>query len=753
MSSAVTQVQQQSSLPSALERDAEVEATRNRGLLAATVDSIQRADVPQLAALQRVLQHGDTLGRWETPEAWIPPGRRQRTLVSIDLRRRIAHFLPQHLKHLASDTSHPAGSSIAERLDEAVLVLTRYLVLLRLGPVGLGRKGNLRSLDPTSVLFVGYGPGPTMLALAIASSLDGTGQPVGDNASLSSLRLGDLAHLSRNQRTDVLEECRRMRMLADRGLWADAPSLQPDSTATAMTGAPRYTEEPQKLNSHLPLPDDYVSAMGRRSLWLMRVLGPNLLAIGSAMADLWSTTSVEDWSAETIRDKRRAGISKLLSAHRWLDQEGRTFDRPPFHISLPEQSGFAISKGGGEANGDLRWPPTSYRDVMALLGTVQMAHYFIAGISIGARKSEALGLQRGCVVRSVDGRPYANGKTYKLVQRHEGEWRDWQLPEAAVDALAQQARLAEVAERIAFLTPTQTTPGATSNTGSHHLWGQVSAANQSDATKPLSDVNKALLAYARTLDLDSTPGGQTLRPHRFRKTLARLVALALTQAPKLLMEVFGHKSIEMTLYYILTDKDLRAEIETVSRELRVMRAKEVVERMVEADLASQGADSANLGGYGGLAAVSLHNAIGVHRERVHRRGDQWGANNVMELAELLTLQGKAWEQVRPGVLCTKFPGEAGPCNKSKGRPEPSKCQSTCGHRLEEAFLREDVDGSIRDALAAYETAVADEESLTAAHWAAQVRAHVPRFADLQAKWMVNPTVRALVGNENSKVTA
>ena len=159
------------------------------------------------------------------------------------------------------------------------------------------------------------------------------------------------------------------------------------------------------------------------------------------------------------------------------------------------------------------------------------------------------------------------------------------------------------------------------------------------------------------------------------------------------------------------------------------------------------------GGYGGLAAVSLHNAIGVHRERVHRRGDQWGANNVMELAELLTLQGKSWEQVRPGVLCTKFPGEAGPCNKSKGRPEPSKCQSTCGHRLEEAFLREDVDGSIRDALAAYEAAVADEESLTAAHWAAQVRAHVPRFADLQAKWMVNPTVRALVGNENGKVTA
>lgn len=165
----------------------------------------------------------------------------------------------------------------------------------------------------------------------------------------------------------------------------------------------------------------------------------------------------------------------------------------------------------------------------------------------------------------------------------------------------------------------------------------------------------------------------------------------------------------MTLYYILSDKSLRAEIETVSRELRVMRAKEVIERMVEADLASQGTGSIDLGGYGGLAAVSLHNAIEVHRNRLHRRGEKLGANNVDELAELFTLQGKAWEQVRRGVLCTKFPGEAGPCSKSKGRPEPSKCQSSCTHRLEEAFLREDVDGAIRDSLAAYEMAIAEEE--------------------------------------------
>lgn len=735
-------------------RDAEIEATRNRGLLTAAVDTIQNADVEQLIALQRILQHGDTFGRWVTPEAWIPPGKRQRVLLSIDLRQRIVHFLPAHLQRLASDNglaSHPGSRPIGERIQEAVLVLTRYLVLLRMGPVGRGRKANLRSLEPSSVIAIAYSPAPIMLALAIAASLDTEGQPIADNASLSALRADDLAQLSKTQRTKVLDEWQRMLELADRGLWANVASLPPDSKATAMTGAPRYADEPRKVDSHLPLPDEYVSEMGRRSLWLMRTLGPNLLAIGSTIATIWSTTNEDGESAKVIRHRRRDEVSKLLSTHRWLDQDGREFDAPPFSLQLPKPVGFGISKDDSEVDGEARWPPTAYRDVKALLGTVQMAHYFIVSLSMGARQSEALDLQRDCVVRAADGRLFANGKTYKLVQRHEGEWRDWQLPEAAVEALVQQALLVETAERIAFIAPRQATAATLSSTSSH-LWAQISAANHSDATTPIGEINRTLQTYARTIGLSTEPGGQALRSHRFRKTLARLVALALTQAPKLLMDVFGHKSIEMTLYYILSDKSLRAEIETVSRELRVMRAKEVIERMVEADLASQGTGSVDLGGYGGLAAVSLHNAIGVHRDRVHRQGEQWGANNVEELAELLTLQGKAWEQVRRGVLCTKFPGEAGPCSKSKGRPEPSKCQSSCTHRLEEAFLREDVDGAIRDSLAAYETAIAEEESLTAAHWAAQVRAHVPRFPDLRAKWMLNETVRALVGNEQGKVT-
>ncbi len=325
--------------------------------------------------------------------------------------------------------------------------------------------------------------------------------------------------------------------------------------------------------------------------------------------------------------------------------------------------------------------------------------------------------------------------------------RDWFLPDAAVDAIEQQVRLVKAVERLGYLgisAAQAKSQDDTSTPGRQHLWAQLSPSPKSNAAKPLDELNQALRSYARALGMETAPGGQNLRSHRFRKTLARLVALALTQAPMILMDIFGHRCIEMTLYYILSDKDLRAEIETVFRELRVMRATEVVEKMVEADLAPNEIDSAELGGYGGLAAESIHNAIDTHRQRLHRAGSDWGAESAFELAELLTLQGEAWEQVRTGVICTKLPGEAGPCNKSKGRPEPSKCSSRCDHRLEETFLREDVDGAIGDCLTSYLKAIADEESLTAAHWAAQIRAHVPRFTDLQNKWMQNATVHALM---------
>lgn len=724
-----------------LDRDGQVAAARALALLRFSAEDIQTLTAQQVVELQASLRHGSQLGTWETPPAWLPAGTRAIHRKTADLRQRILDFLPN-----GSDPKTPA---FTRALDRAVLSLTRYLLLLRLGPSGLGRKGLNRSLDVTTISAIAHLQGAALYAKALSKYFDDSASidDVEGDALLSKLTDADLAEDSSYTGREARREGERMRMLADRGLWADAPILERQSRSAAMVGAPLSNPTPGRRDPHLPFPDDYLSAMAERSLWLMNVIAPNVLAVSERMIAIWAESTKFGWAWPTITSYRQNETREFLAQYVWRDQAGTEMTTLPFELRLPEELKFAALNPQEDQVGELRWPPRNYRDIKAVLCSVQMAHYFIVALSMGARASEALSLERKCVVYAADGRPYANGLTYKLVQSFEGEMRDWQLPAVAARAIEQQARLVALAEQISDAGQGRIRRAKLNEKNSalsQHLWGEISAGSSSDSSQPLRHINVYLKRFAITLGMSTAPGGQNIRSHRFRKTLARLVALAVTQAPKILMDVFGHKSIEMTLYYILTDKDLRADIETISRELRVMRAKDVVERMVEAQLKPSA--SPDLGGYGGLGAVSVSNAVGMYRDRVHRRGEDWGATRAYELAELLTMQGTAWEQVRPGVLCTKFPGEAGPCNKSKGRPEPSKCQSTCGHRLEEAFLREDVDASIADCVQNYEEANGSGEALMASHWAAQVRAHVNRFSDLKSKWLPHPTVQALFGN-------
>ncbi|MBW0169688.1 MAG: hypothetical protein KXJ61_05610 [Hydrogenophaga sp.] len=686
---------------------------------------IVSADVTSLVAAQTILQHGKVLGRWITPRRWCPfvtPAKRD-----VDVRARLIAAIPdESLRFIAEDVGN-------ERLLKlAVETLTRYLLILRMGPAGTGRKGNARSLDPGQVADCAYYIAPTLFALALVHWLRSKDVAPTAGGLLSVVTVDDLAHLSASLRESVLKEVRRMYALHHRGCWEDLPRIGNDLgqiTEVAGDAAPGLSE--RQRDSHLPLPDEYVSEMGQRSLWLMESLAPNLFAITQRILEIWEETD-DGALASNIGYRRRLAAEKLLSHWEWRDDKGALIEKPPFDLKL------ALQGSEGEAAGSA-WPPRNLASIFGLLSNLQLAHLFVVCLSTGGRRSETLDLRRDCVAYASDGRPYAKGRTFKLVQRHDGELRDWVLPDLAVVAIEQQSRLVKLVEAIGPLKPSTDGKLAVARSTLDHLWVQVSGGSASDRTKPLLHLERAMLSYARTLGMDLRPSNQWLRPHRFRKTVARMAALAITHAPKVLMDVFGHKSIEMTLYYILSDKALQAEIEQVGRELRVMRAKQAIESIVAAEDA--GDNGLALGGYGGPAALMIDRAIKVQRERAHRRGELWGVDSVRELAEVLTLQGKAWEVVRHGVLCTKFPGsEAGPCNRSKGRPEPAHCQSDCSHRLEEAFLTDDVDAAIASCVAEYVTAIETDDDLLQAMWAGQIRAHVVRFEHLRVKWMCHPMV-------------
>lgn len=693
--------------------------------------SLLDADKDRLSRLQSLFRHGPEFGIWLTPKEWLPANHRLRYRKQADLKARIVESLRKQGE---------AALATSPLVETAVVSAIRYLLLLRCGPSGLGYKAKNRSLDATSISKLAHREVPELFARGIvaASKLP---SPSADHL-ISGIDLSALRDIKTHSPKTMLIELKRMRMLRNMGFWRDVadeerPKLSELMTAEEPEANPRVDTDP-----HLPLPDEYAALMASRSLWLSENLCDNVIEI---VADL--SRELDAFIRRRGRAMSKATFArravKRLAAHVWRDSIGQTISAVPFPLAMPKEvhvrKRHRLKLGDETEHEPCQWPPRGARELHHLIAIIQTAHYFTVALSIGARASEALSLTRDCLRRSADGSPLITGLTFKLVERFEGEERDWDVPDAAVIAVERQARLIVVTDR--FHSAQANAKPSTELEAGDNLWGQIGVQSR-DASGSLVNINRKLREFAQALRMDVSPGGQNIRSHRFRKTLARLVALALTQAPKLLMEIFGHKSIHMTLHYILSDSSLRAEIETVTRELKVMRGKELIEDIVAAE---QAPDEPRTAGYGGFAAVTVVSAVSAHRQRLHRNGKAWGVESAYELSELLTMKGDAWEYVRSGVICTKLPGEVGACNRKRGRPEAGNCKVTCDHRLEEKFMRNDVDGAIADCVAHLERARAEDDSMLESYWAGQVRTHVPRFPDVKAKWMSNTVVSELFG--------
>jgi integrase len=734
-------------------------ASKNKTLLVCPALEVQSCDIAQLLQAKRILQHGNQLEVWQTPEQWSLTERIPATL-NIDLRQRILHFLPKKARHLTVDGTayvkqrtdltllHEQCSQI---LDKAVEMSVRYLVLMRIGPVNMDYRRKTASLDTNFVKALGYSYIPAFAAVAAAKLMDLAVYEYENDINLPAVLKQDhgcfavvtdedLDTLTVSCAKEVRNEIKRMRILAERGFWKDVPPKPVQSIHTDIEGEADAPEQPDDTTPHLPLPDEYVAEMGSKGYWLINDLGPALLEVGAKIQSIWEETESLNLESKSIKGRRSAMVSKYLADYVWRDSKGQVITETPFRIRLSQ-----LGKKGSKTSADYRvtdatveqeWPPRTFNDIMDLLQRLQQAHLFVALLSTAGRHSEIIGLRRSCIQYAVNGLTVAEGRTFKLVQRVDGVVRDWIMPEFAQRCIEQQVRLITLVEKIGPIQPKANAKSKPTK-APDHLWGTIAGGSHSDRTKPLRSISRSLLSYADAIGMESDTGGQTLRPHRFRKTIARLVALALVQAPKILMDVFGHTDIEMTLYYILTDKNLAAEIETVVRELRVMKATETIEEIVDAENDA----IPNADGYGGPQALVLRRAIKAHRADQHRQGKDWGTDSAIELAQIFTLQGKAWQYVRPGIICTKFPGtESGPCNKSRGAPEPARCLSHCSHRLEEPFLREDVDGAISDSIDAYVEADTHGNELVAGLWLAQIRSHLGRFEDLRKKWENHPVV-------------
>lgn len=750
------------------------EAKSYQVLVQYSAESVQHMSQAELQRVKSLLGHGEVWTTWSTPRKWFPGG--SRSTWDVRIKERLAANLPDQLKQLmhSSHSNRASTSHLEVLVDQAVLACNRYLVLCRIAPLHLGNGRD--SLDPSVIAQISHQSLSFLAAVGISKAMEVVGsrlEPLTEEevsrtapAIFSSISRDDVKALpfAATVKLSILTEMKRMHLASTRGLWADTPTSGVDlKKSTRVSGDEEIFQSEILQDPHLPLPDDYLGEIGQKSHWLIEHLGPNILRVLSDFQGLWQ--EAHDLKLDVRILSERCAVA--LKTQVWIDAHGQPINQLPFELKLSERGAhnkktskfkFALSPVlrdhyqdcAKEKDRSEVWPPRRAAQLFGLAKVLQGAHLFVAGLSTGTRNGELLSMERSAIHQAPNGTVFANGRTFKLVRRHDGQLRDWPLPQFAENAFLQQAKLMSLWERLSPLSnkhPLRSPAGVAEGTNLWSAWGK----RDQPAT---SHMLQALLKdYSSALGLEPKPGGQGIRPHRLRKSLARLVALAIFQAPKILQDIFGHQRIEMTIYYMLTDKGLSEEIDEIVRELRVIRCADELSRFVQYKDAGTPevklSQSGNIlgDGYGGQAAVTLRRAVAEHGRKLHQRSQDWGAEDIRDLAEVLTLGGTTWNLVRPGVICTKSLNQFGPCNKKRGHADPVSCQTSCDYRLEQAWLRDDVDRCISQALEHWECETKDQKDLVAEYWAGQVRMHLGRFADLEQKWQKDPRVQIICSSE------
>lgn len=679
------------------------------------VEELQYQKKPDLLAAQILAGHGNVWGVWETPKS-ISPGSLDSCAREINIAQRLRDFLAKE---------QVTSASLNILVDEGVLLLTRLALLARLVPTG-GREltKNLR-LKPSTIAGRLYGIWPKITARAIRRKA----KDINASGLMACLIEGDVRELKKNKRMRI--ELERLETLVALKLWADAPPLPDITQTTNPSGAPeRRMPEPQTV-PYPPIPVEYMAAIGPRVIWIVRELGPHLLRLLEALPAFLDDV---DWSrSRPIVFKRlKKFIFDHLQQHPWQDRMGQPV-APPFPLvtSVKDKSGMDVNA--------FEWPPRTWSHIKILSTTLQAAHLFITLLATAGRISEVESLKSDCIDTSRDGKNYLGGWTYKLSANLFGDARQWPAPEVLVQCLGQQARLAEVWHQLPQEALDEGHPEKSSFDGL--LWLCLSPTGGKRGENPSLGINHALMTLAERIGMDPKPGGKNLHAHRFRKTIGRLAGIALFNSPLVLKRLFGHKSIEMTLHYILCDPDIRTEAENVLRELRIMHCAEALEEIHEAM-----ASGTPLPGNGGPGASQLVQTVASEHERLDKAGRKWDKGSAHDLAFLLTANGKGWRLIRENIVCAKAPGENGLCQQSrnKGEPNTSNCKPECDNRIVLMRHRRDIEAIAEQYLDIAHQAMKEGQVLVLAHTMDNLREELEAFPDIKEKFLADPAVQSLL---------
>jgi hypothetical protein len=346
-----------------------------------------------------------------------------------------------------------------------------------------------------------------------------------------------------------------------------------------------------------------------------------------------------------------------------------------------------------------------------MVSTVQAMNFGMIDFCTGARASE-LEAARDTEKQGSDNRLHS--VTFKLIDQIGGKERDWPLHPAAVRAIEVQRKICH------YVRPA----------GQTHLW--VILGDGDKLGKRLLNLTEALVQAVDHLGLSNLTGTDRAHVHRWRHTVARLVALSVVGAPQVLLALFGHRDLEMTLRYMLSDPRIIEDAMKVAKETSYAMAEEAIAETIE-------------GGAGGPAAAPLR--AGLAAAGMRRSEKVFETVSLRETVEVLSYNGRFWSLVRPGVICTKGLGQAGPCTKERGAPDPGACRTTCEHRLETSRAKQECEETLRALIAEREHAVSDSKNpMLLANLDGQILANLERWDDVRSRVLNDhPEIQSISG--------
>lgn len=385
------------------------------------------------------------------------------------------------------------------------------------------------------------------------------------------------------------------KLYADGGIPGEAgePSIERNRHGRA---APAPVEKTEPRNWQ-PFSDNFVTEFVRRALWVHANLADQLIPL---WAELREITAKE---AERGRSTKHPSVIALRSAAiervRWLDAAGKPITQLPFEIDRRD----------GTSN---EWPPRNGGDINRMVSTLQAMNFGMIDFCTGARASE-LGAAQDTEYQGSDNRLHS--VTFKLVDQIGGKARDWPLHPAAVRAIEVQQKICRVVRP----------------TGETHLW--VILGDGGKLGKQLLNLTEPFVQAVDHLGLTDLADKDRAHVHRWRHTVARLVALSVVGAPQVLLDLFGHRDLEMTLRYMLSDPRIIEDAMKVAKETSYAMAEEAIAETIEGEA-------------GGPAAAPLR--AGLAASGMQRGEKVFETSSLRETAEILTFSGRYWSLVRPG---------------------------------------------------------------------------------------------------------